>query len=76
MQILLSANADVNAVDEDGETALYLAAEAGDSDIVKLLLDAGADVNIRNEDGETALVIARKENQQRVVQVLEAAAGR
>mgnify|MGYP006143577321 CR=1 FL=1 len=30
MKILLTSNADVNAVDEDGETALYLASSASD----------------------------------------------
>ena len=42
---LIFAKADVNVVDKDGKTALFLAAWRGKTDIVKLLINAGADVD-------------------------------
>ena len=40
---LIDAGADVNAADEDGDTALMNAAWNGHVETVKLLLEAGAD---------------------------------
>ena len=48
MRVLLEANADVNAVEELGNTALHLASSWDCSDCVKLLCAAGADVNYRS----------------------------
>ncbi len=48
---MLDAGADVNAVDEYGQTALMLAAESlklyGKNKIVKILLERGADISIK-----------------------------
>ena len=47
---------DVDAVDERGRRALYLAASAGQTDAVCWLLDHGASPDARNaEDGRAAL---------------------
>ncbi|HJU55478.1 MAG TPA: ankyrin repeat domain-containing protein, partial [Pyrinomonadaceae bacterium] len=43
----LAAGADANAVDEDGNAVLTLAAEGKSAAVVKLLLNAGAEVNGR-----------------------------
>ena len=43
----------VNFQDEDGETALTLAARCRSKRLVKLLLDHGADPKIQNRDGKT-----------------------
>ena len=55
----LDAGADVNAVDEYGQTALMLAAESltvyGKKDIVATLLEHGADVSIKDPNGWTAI---------------------
>jgi ankyrin repeat protein len=47
--------------DKDGDTALHIAALAGNTNALRLLLEAGADRSIENIDGETplALVTAR-----------------
>jgi ankyrin repeat protein len=44
IQALLSKNADVNAKDHSGTTALMLAVQRGNADLVSLLLRSGADV--------------------------------
>jgi hypothetical protein len=52
---------DINARDDHGRTALYLAAEHGDIGEVRLLLDKGADVNTKDNAGDTPLhATARK----------------
>ena len=51
----LRNGANVNAKDEDGRTALHLAAFNGHADIVEALLRHGADVNAKDKDGYTAL---------------------
>jgi ankyrin repeat protein len=44
---LLAGKIDVNYLDKNGCSALYLAASGGHEDLVKLLLAAGANVNLR-----------------------------
>ena len=48
VKLLLDAGADVNAMDNDGETPLHIASYKGYIEITKLLLDRGADVNARD----------------------------
>jgi len=56
MTALLEAKANVNAQDNSGFHALYLAAGADEADkVVKFLLSSGADVNLKNKSGYTAL---------------------
>ncbi|KAK4472573.1 hypothetical protein MN116_003813 [Schistosoma mekongi] len=52
---LLESEADPNAIDQDGWSALRTAAWGGYSNIVKLLIYYGADVNLCGPDGRTAL---------------------
>ena len=53
---LLQKKVDINAIDEDGRTALMFAGYNGHTDIVRILLDEGARVNIRDGLGRTALL--------------------
>ena len=51
---LISAGIDVNAQNNDGETALMLAIKAGNAHFAETLLAKGANPNIKNKAGKTA----------------------
>jgi ankyrin repeat protein len=61
----------VNAETSGKFTALILASEQGNIDIVKLLLDNGADVNAKTTSGRTALIWARENRHENIVKLLE-----
>ena len=58
VQMLLEGGANVNAMNNNGNTALMLASSSGYADIVSLLIEAGADINIKAKDGHRALDFA------------------
>jgi ankyrin repeat protein len=58
MKALVSAGADVNAVCQDGRTALHYAAHYNCPDTIDALLAAGADAGARDKHGKTALAVA------------------
>lgn len=60
----------INVQDKDNNTALIIASNVYNINIVKELLSWGADPNIQNKDGTTALMIAIKRNRLDVVQLL------
>jgi len=70
---LLADGAKVNARNELGETAAYVAARKGNLPILRVLRDAGANVLARGEAGETALCCAAFEGYSAVVMELLAA---
>lgn len=55
---LLAYKADVNARDVDGDTALHLAAAAGNVEVAEALIGAGSDVNAVNDNGYSPLALA------------------
>ena len=59
VNLLLELGADVDLRDADGTTALMLASEAGNVELLqRLIAVSGADVNATREDGTTALMTA------------------
>ena len=51
-------NADVNARDADGNTALHNAASRGDNEMIQYLVSKGADVKAVNRSGQTTVDMA------------------
>jgi uncharacterized protein len=67
---LLKRGANIEAKDQGGSTALIIAAESGDSAMVKFLLDSGADPASRGNNHETALIHAARAGAADSVEVL------
>ena len=65
---LIQAGADLEALDENGETPLTAAALAGQTAAVKLLVARGADMKRRNKGGFTALHAAAYEGHIQIVE--------
>ena len=62
VEFLLQHGADINAIDENGETAMHGAAYANRPEVVRVLMTAGANVEIwnsKNRYGRTPLDIAK-----------------
>ena len=68
----ITAGTDVNTKDEDGRTALHLAAYNGHTEIAKLLLANNADVNVMDAVGQTqtALHIAAWQGHPEIAKLL------
>jgi len=72
---LLKEGADVKATNRYGVNAMQLAADTGNTDLIRLLLKAGADPESANADGETALhLVARSGNVEAAKLLLKAGA--
>jgi Ankyrin repeats (3 copies)/Ankyrin repeat len=67
-QFLLAKGADVNAKDNDGETALMKTPDY--SLVIQVLLAKGADINAKKNNGETALIQASAVRRRSKVQML------
>jgi ankyrin repeat protein len=59
VRLLLDNRADVNAMTDEGATALMYAAQKCDEGIVQMLLDKGAKVNVKTNAGVGALMVAQ-----------------
>jgi ankyrin repeat protein len=56
---MIQANVDVNAIDDEGLSALHWVVKSGHVELAKVLLDEGrVNVNIQNSDGQTPLFLA------------------
>jgi len=69
--LLLNHGADPDVVNDKGETALMLAAGAGNEKLVKLLVDKGADVTKKNGADETVMSYANRSGNKGSTRLLE-----
>ena len=70
--LLMAHGADVNAKDDDHNTALINASFLGKADIVQYLLNNGADVFAVNKDGITPLEAAKIYKSPETIRLIEA----
>ena len=67
---LIQAGADVNVRDKQGMTALMMASQDGNVELVVELIEAGANMDTKSYCGDTALIYATKEEKIYCVQKL------
>ncbi|KAI5464933.1 hypothetical protein BGZ63DRAFT_350298 [Mariannaea sp. PMI_226] len=70
VELLVNCGAEVDAQDDNMNTALFFAASKGVVPIVKVLLEAGANPNIRDDTGHTPLSQALEWGSHEVVRLL------
>lgn len=59
MEFLLDNGADINAVDADGVTAFFQAADAGELDVLKMLEARGADTTTIDSVGWNSVLVIK-----------------
>lgn len=59
---IFKTKTDINSLDENGDSALHVAARVNEADLVSFLIIKGADTELRNNDGDTPLHVAIKSN--------------
>ncbi|EAY16383.1 ankyrin repeat protein, putative [Trichomonas vaginalis G3] len=69
-EYFLSHGANINEKDNGGLTALHIAVDSNQLEIVEFLLSHGANIDEKDNDGLTALHIAVKSNQLKIVEFL------
>ena len=69
--LLLGAKADVNAQNNDGYTALHLAARGASESFVELLLAHGADITVPDNEGNTAGDLAHQKGHTWVLKLID-----
>jgi ankyrin repeat protein len=70
IEFLLKRGVDIDARNDQGETALIIAAWYGREELVELLLTKGADSNVKTRNGLTALKVAKANGYDHIVKKL------
>ena len=70
MEALLGAGASIDARNGVGETALLVAARAGNNEVVRLFLERHADVNAADNRQHTALYYAGERGSTEIIEML------
>ncbi len=69
--LLDNPGADLDARQEDGASALHIAAGGGDLEIVRLLVSRGADGSLEDRNGNVAAAVARSAGHVEIAEYLE-----
>jgi ankyrin repeat protein len=70
VRLLLDRGAEINQANANEDTALHLAAEMGDEEMVSTLLTRGADPSIIGDWGQTVIMLASEGGHMAVVRLL------
>jgi len=70
VEAFIAGAADIDAPDQDGDTALHLAAVQGHTDVVRALIAAGAAIDARSANGHEPLHYAAEQGNADIVRVL------
>jgi ankyrin repeat protein len=71
VQFLLDCEADINAADRFGRTAVHYAVGNRDDDMIQLLVENGADLQLKDQHGRTPLDAAEMANNQLIYNKLK-----
>lgn len=71
LKAALDAGALIDATDNNGQTALHLAAQSGDTKKLESLLHAGADASVADIRGQTALMLAHAAGEEESVRIIQ-----
>lgn len=71
VRYLLNHNADVNAQDDKGMSALLVTAERGNLAIARMLLEKRANTAVKNNNGKSSWHIAAEKNDRKLMQLFE-----
>ena len=63
---------DINAMDEDGNTVLHVAAKVDDANLITYFIFRGADPELKNHEGDTPLHLAIKNDSMQAAKALSA----
>jgi ankyrin repeat protein len=69
-KVLIAGGANLEAVDDCGQTPLWWAIRTGEYEVVRFLLARGADPNMKDQEGRTALQHAEKHGQKKIAALL------
>ena len=62
LNICVTANVDLNDVDDENNTPLHLAAKKGHLQAIQILLNQDVDLLVKNKNGQTPSKVARDQN--------------
>ena len=69
--MLIEAGADVNTIPSNGQTALHLAAQQGNIELIVLLLENGARIELKNMNNKTASDLAASKGYGDIAEILK-----
>ena len=67
---MLKNGAQIEVKNDEGKTALLIAVENGEKDVVKMLLDNNADINTVDNRGDSPLICAVEAENEEMVEIL------
>ena len=70
MEVLLQLGAELNGLNEEGETAVMHAVSNNAQAVLRVLLGVGADTSIKRKDGADAWFIAYRDQRSKCIEML------